>query len=461
MFHLLRVLLPVWLAAPPPGTATRLLPEEAGVLAGTERGLYRNAGRGWDLVLARGAVRDLVSLREGWLAAAEGGLYEGGRSALRLHALGAGAHAHSVAAAADGRAWAATEAGLYARPAGAEDFALDTRLPAGPVQAVRVTGERVWIARDGELWVREADGSWSARLRGLAPGWWELVGAAAVPSGVLLAVPQGVWRVGDHDERRFESAAGELHALAVADSTAWLASSRGLFRTPLERLGSGVPEQVLEAEAFDVVPDSGALLVVTRSGVARLPPQPVVRALSYQRPRVDPLEVQRAVIAYQGLSPSLMRRLAERARATAWWPQVRLSAGWDREQARDADRDEAFTSGALHQLHDSARQSGSSVGLDLQFTWDLARIAEPDDGIAISRERRELVELRDQVLERVNRLYFERQRVLEEQAAAAPDQERALSLRAQELASQLDGWSGGQFSRLEASSSPPTTRSQP
>ena len=52
MTPLLSVLLPVWLAAPPPGVVTRVLPEgpEGGaVLVATGRGLYRNAGQGWDL----------------------------------------------------------------------------------------------------------------------------------------------------------------------------------------------------------------------------------------------------------------------------------------------------------------------------------------------------------------------------------------------------------------------------
>ncbi len=109
----------------------------------------------------------------------------------------------------------------------------------------------------------------------------------------------------------------------------------------------------------------------------------------------------------------------------------------------------------MHQLRDSSRERDTNFGLDLQLTWDLARLAEPDDLLAISRERRELVELRDQVLERVNRLYFERRRVLEERAAAAPEEQRALALRAEELSAQLDGWTGGLFSRLETTSDSP------
>ncbi len=458
MTPLLSVLLPVWLAAPPPGVVTRMLPEGAeggAVLVATGRGLYRNAGQGWDLVLARGAVHDLVGLRGGWLAAAADGLYEAVGDRVRAHALGAGARARSLAVAADGGVWAATDAGLYARAAGERDFTLDVRLPAGPIRAVRAVGEHVWIARNGELWTRDADGAWRARVRGLGPGWWELVGAAATRFGVLLAVPRGLWRVEGDEVRRIEHAGGDLHALAIADGTVWLASARGLLRTSLDRLGSGVPELVVEGEAFDAVQDAGGLLVMTRSGVARLPLQSARRPLAYRRPRVDPSALQRAVIAYQGLSPSRMRRLAARARQTAWWPQLRLNASWDLDRARDADRDQTFSSGAVRQLRDSARERDTNFGLDLQLTWNLARLAEPDDLLAISRERRELVELRDQVLERVNRLYFERRRVLEERAAAAPEEQRALALRAEELSAQLDGWTGGLFSRLETSADSP------
>ena len=55
-------------------------------------------------------------------------------------------------------------------------------------------------------------------------------------------------------------------------------------------------------------------------------------------------------------------------------------------------------------------------------------------------------------MERVNRLYFERLRVL--MRLAALDREAAaerieLGIRVRELAAHLDAWSGGAFSRLE------------
>ena len=125
-----------------------------------------------------------------------------------------------------------------------------------------------------------------------------------------------------------------------------------------------------------------------------------------------------------------------------------LTIFWVTAREHDRESDQSFTSGALRDLRDSSREEGSSYGLDLQFSWDLAKRAEPADLIAVSRERRELIELRDQVLERVNRLYYERLKVLAQHATAAPEQRAGLDLRARELGSQLDAWTGGTFSRL-------------
>ena len=105
----------------------------------------------------------------------------------------------------------------------------------------------------------------------------------------------------------------------------------------------------------------------------------------------------------------------------------------------------------MRDLYDSDREHDRSVGVDVQLTWELARGTAPDQALQISRERRQLVELRDQVLDRVNRLYFERERVLARLAGlpeSASDERAVLELRERELAAQLDGWSGGLFSRL-------------
>ena len=218
------------------------------------------------------------------------------------------------------------------------------------------------------------------------------------------------------------------------------------------------------------------MVVTTRDGIVAIPlqeevePPPVAAALdrgtylsTAARSPAEVTRVQRAVLAYLELSPSRIARLEQRSRQAAWLPQMRATLSLDRASSRDRDYDEVFSSGSVRDLLDSGSDSDRGASLDLQLTWDLARLASPDDALAISRERRLLIELRDQVLERVNRLWFERERVFAKLAASrsATEPERGeLELRARELTAQLDGWTGGTLSRLErtAWNSPTDTR---
>ena len=59
-----------------------------------------------------------------------------------------------------------------------------------------------------------------------------------------------------------------------------------------------------------------------------------------------------------------------------------------------------------------------------------------------------MIELRDDVLDEITQLYFERSRVLVELAGAqTPEEALRLRLRASELAAGIDAWTGGWFSR--------------
>ena len=57
-----------------------------------------------------------------------------------------------------------------------------------------------------------------------------------------------------------------------------------------------------------------------------------------------------------------------------------------------------------------------------------------------------MIALRDDVLDEVTQLYFERERVLARLGVAAHDESHDLALRAAELAAGLDAWTGGAFS---------------
>ena len=453
--------LPLWLAGAPPATPTSLVLVGDQLLLGTERGLYRNAPEGWSLVLTRGGVRDLAVTSEVVWIATGAGLYAwspAGAPPLRI--VLAGGELNAVDADAEATVWVAGRGGLFRRRADDGDFARELSLPGGEVAAVRCAGREVWVATRATLWVRSGAAGFARVLHGLEDGWWELRAAAVAGDETLLAVPSGLWRIGPHGAQRLELGIGEVHALRVSGDTVHVASERGVYPYPVGRLDSAVAAAALVARAVALARRGSELLVATPRGVAALPlgaPSQALLGLRGTRGTQSEIgDLQRTVLAYLELSPRRLSRIEARARRSPWLPQVRASLGVDRDRSRDRDYDEVLSSGAVRGLVDVTREHERNLDFDLQLVWDLARAAEPDQALAISRERRQLVELRDSVLERVNRLYFERERVLGRLAGlaegAATGERVELELRERELAARLDGWTGGLFTRRQIDS---------
>ncbi len=476
--------LPDWDGAAPPALPTKLVARPGALLLGTESGLYERRGdaRGWRLVLARDGVRDVVSTPSGALVASGGGLFEwsGEEGAAREIALGAGAEARGVAVDAHGTSWIATAAGLYRREAGQREFVREPGLPAGELSAIASAGAELWVAFEGSLWSGSRERGFTQRLRGLDEGWWELCGATPVIGATLLCVPGGVWRVDGSEARRVELGAGRLFAVASAAGQVFAAGEGGLYAWSAADPAAGAGRQKLSVPAYGLAVDGDALLVATERGVAsfalaaRLPdaagaadPGAAVEPERGMRIAPPPArgsqiqQVQRAVLNYLELSPSRLIELESRARRAGLMPELRAAAAFDRDTSRGGDHDEVFTSGVAKRLFDSSNQKDQGYDVGISLVWDFAELASPDDALAISRERRSLVTLRDQVLERVNHLYFQRLRVLAQLDALdlADAAKRAeLELDAAEIAAQLDAWSGGVFSRLETNSPPQAQR---
>jgi len=82
----------------------------------------------------------------------------------------------------------------------------------------------------------------------------------------------------------------------------------------------------------------------------------------------------------------------------------------------------------------------------------------------VLKEAREIIELRDDVLDEVTQLYFERRRVLLQlasQPSARSGESQRLRLRTDELGSGLDAWTGGWWSRAASSQALHSPRTTP
>ena len=162
--------------------------------------------------------------------------------------------------------------------------------------------------------------------------------------------------------------------------------------------------------------------------------------------------LRRAVLRELDLTPGRLRELDARARSALLWPEVRLDLGGDVARGSSRTHDQTFSSGSVRDLFDADRDRDSERGFGLTLVWDLPQRADPGFALEISKERRELIELRDQVMERVHRLYFERMRVrLKQRALGENESAEALELavRDRELTAALDSFSGGELSQRD------------
>jgi hypothetical protein len=460
-----------------PASGTLALGDLRGVLVGPPEGPFQRR-------LRRGGVRDLVFLRDAsglsLLVATARGLFliepdgrvvevspgpgAAGRTASRLAVA-----ADWIAVASDDGVFLSRDARRWLRPA--------TAFPAGPATAValraRAGALECWTVIEGE--------PWSARIlengQGLAAreSLRQTVSFAAAdggpvdlvldPPGADVAVvyptalalrdtPAGAWRV-----VRFELPPGaEALRLAAGAGGFFLATLRGLLvaeslEGPWRRAGPPAGSAAVRALA-------GAPAVVFAAADAGLlagaAPAPRAAAASpgappAEMPEEPPIErVHRAALAHQRIGRHGMDALQRGVSKRGWLPIVTLRGGLARDKSRATAWDQTVSGGAVWSLVDRDRDSAKDYGVDVALAWDLGDVAYHPEAIDVSREAREVIELRDDVLDEITQLYFERRRVIA-QLQALPDADELerlrLRLRADELAAGIDAWTGGWFGR--------------
>jgi hypothetical protein len=434
------------------GVAALAVEPETGRLAvGDERGVWiGRSGRAFRRVLHRGPVLDLAFLPEGALLAATArGLYriEGDAGSAQLGP-GPGVGARSVRriAAIPGLTALATDAGIFVSRDTRVWQRLTGALPGGAATAValRRRGEGVacWGVVGGELWrvdLRPGAGALAAAasVRETIPFAVQSGGAVDIVTGLpdaalvivfprALAVRRG-GAVGERWQilRPQLPPGGRALRLGRGAGRTWLATDRGLLEAealagPWRRSSPPVGSSATQAAAGA----GDVLFAAISDGVlAGRPTPPAAAAAPLRGAAHAPLaippgpaieRVHRAALHYLGLERSRMEALRRGARRRAWWPIVAVRAAGQWDDSRSTDRDQSFSSGATHHLTDRAHDRGDELDASLSLSWDLGGIAYEPESIDVSRETREVIELRDDVLDEITQLYFERRRVLAE-----------------------------------------------
>jgi len=434
-------------------------------------------GRAAERVLRRGPVHDLVFTDRGALYAATA------RGVFRIETSGAvvevpfgpgGPESVERLAAAAGWVVAAGQGGLFL----SRDGGRFARMPGGTarqgVTAVVLTGGD-GTAGGAELWWIAQGTLFRGRVEAGDPPRLDIEERHALPAGALarealdLLVDVGGVRAAVLAERevallresRFDRvsppwpAGARARRMAELDSELWVATDRGLvvgagWAGPWRRAGSPAGDAAVAALA----PAPVGLWIAGKRGLLlgrRQLPQGAPAGADYvERLQIEPTvqEVHAAVVRHQGLTDRRMRELARGVRRRGWLPAVIVRGAYGDLRRASIDEDQVvFSSGTQHDLLDSRSDHDRDWEASLALTWQLGDVLYHPESIDVSKESREWVELRDEVLDEVNQLYFERRRVLLE-LAETPDRSAESErhrLRADELAAGLDAWTGGWF----------------
>jgi hypothetical protein len=156
----------------------------------------------------------------------------------------------------------------------------------------------------------------------------------------------------------------------------------------------------------------------------------------------DLISVHRAAVTYSDVQPEKIERWKQQARIKALMPKV--------------DVDMSRSTGENVEIYTSATTSYSvcgpkdtSNGWRLGLSWDLADLIWSTDQTSIDTRSKLNAELRNEILQDVTRLYFERKKLVGEMASGrvrARDLPDKL-LRVEELTAYIDAYTGGWFSK--------------
>ncbi|MCK9594787.1 MAG: hypothetical protein PHH68_07335 [Candidatus Omnitrophica bacterium] len=341
------------------------------------------------------------------------------------------------------------------------------RKNAGCIYAVSATGvyrsvqpaaawDKVYgnIVLEDDIEVEEA--ALDSEENYILPGLRYLAVCADEPGRVYLATARGVYQ-GDDSAKDWQALTGygllssDIRFLAVSQQGALYALSKaGIFSYDGSRWHER-SSRLSAGEIFIIGFDSrDDLYAGCEKGLykAMLNGPRAVERSSLQGdgasgiPAIKP--TQQAAIAYAEVNPEKIKQWRKQAAKKAWMPELSMGL------ARDTSDLFHWEGGSTVKADDDILRKGrDTVDWDIGLKWDLSEIIWNQDQTSIDVRSKLMVELRQDILDEVTKLYFERIRVkMELDDLAIEDRKKRFEkeLKLQELTAQLDGFTGGYFS---------------
>ena len=229
---------------------------------------------------------------------------------------------------------------------------------------------------------------------------------ALTQSGVFL------YREGRWQELSSGLSIGKMNYLALDNSgTLYMAGEKGIFKSEISK-HKALAQQTLLQEYFQ------------------------------DEPKIN--DLQQAAIRYAEVSPEKIMQWRKKAMLKAILPK--LSVGADRNTTDLWHWEGGSTTKADD---DTLRRGRDNIDWDVSLSWDLSDLIWTDAQLSIDVRSKLMVELRDDILDQVNKLYFEHLRVrMELDTLSVEDRRKRFEkeLKLQELAASLDALTSGYYS---------------
>jgi ligand-binding sensor domain-containing protein len=219
--------------------------------------------------------------------------------------------------------------------------------------------------------------------------------------------------------------------------TIYLATSKGFFKIDLKtekvtQLFEGLPTNSVN---WITITSSGEILLATDKGLFKnnyftFSYSDSLKTFLKKEPSIE--EIQQAALKYNEVHPDKIRKWRKALKLRALFPQISL----------DYDKTINYDSGA-DRYYVGPRDWGIS------FTWNIADLLWNPYEDNVDTRSRLTTQLRLDILDEINRVYFERLRLKQEILSSNLSGKELFDkkLRLKELTAILDGYTGGYFSR--------------
>jgi hypothetical protein len=148
--------------------------------------------------------------------------------------------------------------------------------------------------------------------------------------------------------------------------------------------------------------------------------------------------------------PDKIKEWRRKAKQKAWLPKfdVGVDSGWDRPLSNSVYG--TYTGGGQSYIGPNDKSYGEDFGWDAGLSWDFSELIWNNDQTSIDSRSKLMVELREEILNEVTRIYFERRKVqidIMQENFIDASQELQMQMRVDELTAVIDSLTGGEFSK--------------